>query len=75
MWACSGTGGSRPPSIDSQAAALYGLTDVVQFLAEKGASLDTKDIYGQSAMSIALADPDGLVYRHLKPHYDLFIGP
>jgi ankyrin repeat protein len=46
-------------------AALYGLTSVIQFLAEKGADLDAQDMWGQSAMSIALADPDGLVYRHL----------
>ena len=46
-------------------AALYGLTDVIRFLDEKGADLDAQDMWGQSAMSIALADPDGLVYRHL----------
>ena len=52
-------------------AALYGLTEVVQFLAEKGADLEAMDMYGQTAMSIALADPDGLVYRHLKDYnYD-----
>ena len=41
------------------------MTDVIRFLAEKGADLDAQDMWGQSAMSIALADPDGLVYRHL----------
>ncbi|MDA2935181.1 ankyrin repeat domain-containing protein [Acidobacteria bacterium AH-259-D05] len=46
-------------------AALYGLTEVIQFLADKGANLDAQDMWGQTAMSIALADPDGLVYRHL----------
>jgi ankyrin repeat protein len=46
-------------------AALYGLTEVIDFLAEKGADLDAQDMWGQTAMSIALADPDGLVYRHL----------
>jgi ankyrin repeat protein len=46
-------------------AALYGLTEVIAFLAEKGADLDAQDMWGQTAMSIALADPDGLVYRHL----------
>ena len=46
-------------------AALYGLSDVIRFLAEKGADLDAQDMWGQSAMSIAMADPDGLVYRHL----------
>ena len=49
-------------------AALYGLADVVQFLAEQGADLDARDIYGQTAISIALADPDGRVYRHLKDY-------
>jgi len=46
-------------------AALYGLTEVIEFLAEKGADLDAQDMWGQTAMSIALADPDGLIYRHL----------
>ena len=49
-------------------AALYGLTDVVRYLAEQGADLDAKDIYGQSALSIAMGDPEGLVYRHLKDY-------
>ncbi len=49
-------------------AAFYGLNDVVQFLWENGADLDAKDIYGQTAVSIALGDPDGLVYRHLEDH-------
>ncbi len=46
-------------------AALYGLTEVIDFLVEKGADLDAQDMWGQTAMSIALADPDGLIYRHL----------
>ena len=49
-------------------AALYGLPDLVQYLAEEGADLDAKDIYGQTALSIAMGDPDGLVYRHLKDY-------
>ncbi|MDP6175794.1 MAG: ankyrin repeat domain-containing protein [Rhodospirillales bacterium] len=49
-------------------AVLYRLTDVVRFLAQNGADLEARDIYGQSAMSIALADPDGRVYRHLKDY-------
>jgi len=49
-------------------AALYGFTDMVQLLADKGADLDAKDMYGQTALSIAMADPDGLVYRHLKDY-------
>ena len=46
-------------------AALYGLSEVIRFLREKGADLDAQDMWGQSAMSIAMADPDGLIYRHL----------
>ena len=49
-------------------AALYGLTDVVEYLADQGADLDAKDIYGQTALSIAMGDPEGLVYRHLKDY-------
>ncbi len=49
-------------------AALYGLTDVVELLAKEGADLDAKDIYEQTALSIAMADPEGLVYRHLKDY-------
>ncbi len=41
------------------------MTEVIEFLAEKGADLDAQDMWGQTAMSIALADPDGLIYRHL----------
>ncbi len=49
-------------------AALYGFADMVQLLADKGADLDAQDMYGQTALSIAMADPDGLVYRHLKDY-------
>jgi ankyrin repeat protein len=45
---------------------LYGLADVIQLLAEKGANLDAKDMYGQTALSIAMGDPDGLVYHSLE---------
>ncbi|MCH7803266.1 MAG: ankyrin repeat domain-containing protein [Acidobacteria bacterium] len=49
-------------------AALYGLTDVIELLAKEGSDLDAQDMYGQTALSIAMADPDGLVYRHLKDY-------
>ena len=49
-------------------AALNTLTGVVRFLAENGADLEAKDIYGQTAMSLALGDPDGLVYQHLADY-------
>ena len=47
-------------------AAYYGLNDVVQFLVENGADLEAKDFHGQTALSIALGDPDGFVYRNLE---------
>lgn len=46
-------------------AAFYGIAEVIEFLASKGADLEARDMYGQSAMSIALADPDGFIYRNL----------
>jgi ankyrin repeat protein len=49
-------------------AALYGLTDVVEYLAEQGVELDARDMYGQTALSIAMGDPEGFVYRHLKDY-------
>ena len=47
------------------AAVYMGEPDVVQFLAEKGANLNAKDKYGETPLSIALGDPEGLVYRQL----------
>ena len=47
------------------AAAFMGYADVIQFLAEKGANLNAKDKYGQTPLTIALGDPEGLVYRQL----------
>jgi ankyrin repeat protein len=46
-------------------AALLGWNNMIQFLAENGANLDAKDMYGQTPMSIALGDPEGLIYRQL----------
>ena len=47
------------------AAVYMGWTDVVKFLAEKGANLNVKDKYGETPVSIALGDPEGLVFRQL----------
>jgi ankyrin repeat protein len=47
------------------AAASLGWNDMIQFLAEKGANLDAKDIYGETPLTIALGDPEGLIYRQL----------
>ena len=49
-------------------AALNTLTEVVRFLVENGADMEAKDLYGQTAMSLALGDPDGLVYQHLADY-------
>jgi hypothetical protein len=38
---------------------------MIQFLADKGAKLDVKDMYGQTPMTIALGDPEGRLYRQL----------
>ncbi|HWP84682.1 MAG TPA: ankyrin repeat domain-containing protein, partial [Terriglobia bacterium] len=46
-------------------AALLGWNDMIQFLAEQGANLNAKDMYGQTPLSIALGDPEGLIYRQL----------
>jgi len=47
------------------AAAYMGYADVIRFLAEKGANLEAKDKYGQTPLSIALGDPEGLAYHPL----------
>jgi ankyrin repeat protein len=46
-------------------ATYMGYADIIEFLASKGADLNVKDKYGQTPMSIALGDPEGLVYRQL----------
>jgi ankyrin repeat protein len=46
-------------------AALLGWNDMIRFLASQGANLDAKDMYGQTPLSIALGDPEGLIYRQL----------
>jgi ankyrin repeat protein len=47
------------------AAAQLGWNDMIQFLAENGAKLDVKDMYGQTPLTIALGDPEGRLYRQL----------
>ncbi len=47
------------------AATYLGWTSVIEFLASKGANLDAKDMYGQTPISIAMGDPEGLIYRQL----------
>ena len=53
------------------AAAYLGWNEMIQFLVEKGAQLDPKDMYGQTPMTIALGDPEGRLYRQLgQGRYD-----
>lgn len=47
------------------AAVFMGYPSVIQYLAEKGANLNAKDKYGETPLTIALGDPEGLVYRQL----------
>ncbi|MSO19693.1 MAG: ankyrin repeat domain-containing protein [Acidobacteria bacterium] len=47
------------------AAAYLGWNDMIKFLAEKGANLDVKDMYGMTPLEIALGDPEGRLYRNL----------
>jgi hypothetical protein len=47
------------------AAASLGWKDMIQFLAERGANLDAKDMYGLTPLEIALGDPEGRLYRNL----------
>ncbi len=46
-------------------AAFMGANAIIQYLAEKGANLEVQDKYRQTPLSIALGDPEGLVYRVL----------
>jgi hypothetical protein len=45
------------------AAAFHGWNEVIRFLVEKGAHIDAKDMYGETPLSIAMGDPEGLLYR------------
>ena len=47
------------------AAAFMGYSSVIEYLASKGANLNAKDKYGETPLTIALGDPEGLVYRQL----------
>ena len=46
-------------------AVLLGDTAMIQFLASKGANMNAKDMYGETPLTIALGDPEGLIYRQL----------
>ena len=47
-------------------AAYSGANDVIQFLVDKGANLLLKDKYGQTPLSRAEGDPNGLVDNHWR---------
>ena len=46
-------------------AAYLGWNSVVEFLVAKGANIEAKDIYGQTPLTVAMGDPEGLIYRQL----------
>jgi ankyrin repeat protein len=46
-------------------ATLLGSDDAIRYLVEKGADLEAKDKYGQTALTIALGDPEGVIFRPL----------
>jgi ankyrin repeat protein len=46
-------------------AAYLGWNSVIEFLVSRGANLEAKDMYGQTPITIALGDPEGLIYRQL----------
>jgi ankyrin repeat protein len=46
------------------AAAFTGANEIIQFLVDKGARLDMPDRFGQTPLSIAEGDPNGLVDDH-----------
>lgn len=46
-------------------AVLWGEMQIIQYLAEKGADLEARDMYGQTALSIALGDPGRFLFRQL----------
>jgi uncharacterized protein len=47
------------------AAAYLGWNSVIEFLVSKGANLEAKDMYGQTPLTVAMGDPEGLIYRQL----------
>lgn len=59
------------------AAAFHGWKDMIVLLAEHGARLDAKDIYGQTPVTMALGDPEDRYYRQLGKgnHDDRFRVP
>jgi len=46
-----------------QGAAANGTEAIIQFLVDKGADVNQMDSCGQTALSVALGDPEGLVNR------------
>lgn len=48
------------------AAVVLGWQEMVRFLVKNGASLTAKDTYGQTALTIAMGDPEDRIYRPLR---------
>lgn len=47
------------------AAAYLGWNSVIEYLVVKGANIEAKDMYGQTPLTVAMGDPEGLIYRQL----------
>ncbi len=47
------------------AATYMGSEEMIRFLGEHGADLEAKDKYGQTPMTMALGDPEGMAFRPL----------
>lgn len=48
------------------AAVVLGWQEMVRFLVKGGANLTAKDTYGQTALTIAMGDPEDKIYRPLR---------
>lgn len=46
-------------------AVSLGWTEMIKFLAERGADLEAKDRYGMTPLMLALGDPEGLYHRQV----------
>ena len=63
-----------PPSRVSQndgltalhGAAYVGANEIIQFLVDKGAKLDVRNMWGQTPLDIAEGDPNGMVEGYVQ---------
>lgn len=45
------------------AAVVQGWTEMIRFLVASGVKIDAKDMWGQTALTIAMGDPEDVIYR------------